>query len=438
MSKKMHLATILLNGPTNHAVGQWRMRGSFAGYNNKYTTFEYWQDIARTHERGKFDIVFFADTLAGFQDYGGSIDATAKFAAQYPVHDPVPVVSAMAAATTRLGLGMTMSTTYFKPYHVARLFSTLDHLTRGRIGWNIVTSFNTAEAANFGVSEMIPHDKRYDMGDEYVEVCRKLWNSWEPDAVVWDKESGMFADPAKVHTIDHVGEYYSVRGPSQVTHSPQGEPVLIQAGQSDRGLAFGTRHADVLFAIQQNVDVMKRMRQDITERVERHGRDPEKVKVLWGVMPIVARTDEQAQEIEAELYRCVPPEGGLAMVSGHFGMDLSKIDLDSFVEPRKIEGLDGLLEMFSEDRIGRKITFAEMAKIYASGIGMKVVGSAETVADRLEEMFHAAGDGFMLVTTYMPGCLNDFVDLVVPILQKRGLFRNDYTADTLRGHLLDE
>ncbi|MPZ73560.1 MAG: NtaA/DmoA family FMN-dependent monooxygenase [Nitriliruptorales bacterium] len=438
MSQQMHLATILLNGPMGHAVGQWRMQGSFAGYSKKYTTLEYWQDVARTLERGRFDMAFFADALGGYQNYGGSIEATAKFAAQYPVHDPIPLLSAMAAVTKHLGFGATMSTTYFKPYHVARLFGTLDHLTQGRVGWNIVTSFNEAEAANFGLTDAIPHDKRYDMADEFVEVCEKLWSSWDPDAVLWDMESGVFADPSKVHTINHHGEYFDVQGPSQVIPSPQGKPVLIQAGQSDRGLEFGTKHADLLFAIQQNLDVMTQARQDITRRVEGHGRDPEKVKVLWGIMPIVARTDDQAKEIEAELYRCVPPEGGLAMVSGHFGMDLSAIDLDAIVEPRKIEGLDGLLSMFTEDKIGRKITFAEMAQIYASGIGMKVVGSPETVADRLEEMFHAAGDGFMLVTSYMPGCLNDFVDLVVPILQDRGLLRREYTGDTLRGNLFDQ
>ncbi|MDO8434288.1 MAG: LLM class flavin-dependent oxidoreductase [Candidatus Binatus sp.] len=440
----MHFAVILLNCPMHHSVGSWRLPRSLVGYN--YARPAFWIDIARILERGKLDMLFMADGVGVSDRYGHSIETTIRYGVQCPTHDAVPLVSMLAPVTQRLGLAATISTAYLPPQYLARLLSTLDHLTEGRVGWNVVTS--PLENA----LKQYTHDERYDRADEYLDVLRKMWSSWEPDAVVMDRESGIYADPAKVHPVNHEGKYFKVTGPAQVPWSPQGHPVIIQAGQSDRGLEFAARHAEAVFAVHQTPAAMKRVYDDVKARAKKYGRSSGDVKVLWGLMPIVGETEDAAKAKERALIEAVPQLGGLTQLSTHIGYDLSRVPLDTPLEEFGAEngegllqalshglGIQGLAKMLMKENIGRSVTVGEAAQFYGSGIGPKIVGTPLQVANQLEDIFdEVGGDGFMLITHYLPGCLEEFVEMVVPILQKRGRFRTDYEGTTLREHLMQE
>lgn len=440
MTKKMHFAVILLHCPMHHSVGSWRLPRSLVGYH--YARPPFWQDVARILERGKFDMLFLADGLGVSDRYGHSIETTIRYGVQCPTHDAAPLIPLMATVTSRLGLAVTISTAYLPPLYLARQLATLDHLTDGRVGWNVVTSPLEHEM------EVYSHDERYDRADEYLEVCHKLWESWEPDAIVMDRESGVFADPAKVRPINHEGKYFKVKGPLQVAPSPQGRPLIIQAGQSERGLEFAAKHAEAVFAVHQTPAAMKRVYDDLKTRAKRYGRGPNDLKVLWGLMPIIGETEDAAKAKERALIEAVPPLGGITQLSTHIGYDLSRIPLDATLEEFEAENGQGLLQMLSQglgiqglaamlkkENLGRSVTVAEAAQFYGSGIGPKIVGTPTQVANQLEAIFdEVGGDGFMIITHYLPGCLEEFVELVVPILQQRGRFRKDYEGTTLREH----
>lgn len=436
MTKKMHLGVVFMNGPTHHTIGEWALPRYLTGYD--WTKPVFWQDVARILERGKFDVAFFADVQSASMNYGGSPDASVKWGVQFPVHDPIPMISYMAAATTHIGIAATLSTTYGHPYSVARTFATLAHLTGGRAGWNVVSSSNEADAANYGLPSLMGHDERYDRADEFVDLCRKLWASWEPDAVVMDRDTRVYADPAKVHRIDHEGKYFRSRGPLNVAPLPNGDPVVVAAGQSDRGIEFCARHAEAVFGIQFNTAAMKRQRDKLQTALVAHGRDPGSVPILWGVFPIVGETEEAAKAKHRMIQEIVPPEGGLAFMSSHFGIDAAKFPLDSPLESVETDvGSKGLLDTLAKN-YGRTVTVGEAGQIYGCGISPHIVGTAAQVADQLEAMHReVGGDGFLLMTHYLPGSLEEFVELVVPELQRRGLFRTEYAGTTLREHLRD-
>ena len=433
MNRPMHLALIINNSVSPHSIGAWRLPASYRGFD--FTRPRYWQQIARTLERGCFDLLFFSDSSNLHDNYQDSADSAIRYAAQFPRHDPMPLVPICSGVTAHLGIAVTVSTAYSHPFALARHFATLDHLTEGRVGWNIVASGGRAEAENYGRDEVMGHDERYEYADEFVEVCRKLWGSWEPGAVLMNRETGEYADPARVHRIEHAGLYFHCRGPLNVVASPQGYPLLIQAGASPRGMDFAVKHAEVQFAARGSVDGMKRYRAELNEAIARAGRHPRDLKVLWGINVIVDTTESGARTKHAELSAAVTDAGALALMSGHFNYDLSQLPADRPIHALETDGIQGMVNMVTQD-FGDEVTLLEAARRYGIGVGvMTVMGTPSQVADRLEALYEIGqGDGFMLMTQALPGSVNDLVDLLVPELQRRGRLRTRYDTDTLRGH----
>ncbi len=431
----MHLTGFMVHCPAPHTLMSWiypREKTRHYWYEP-----EYWQTIARTLERGKFDMFFFADQLAAYDAYKGGMEPTLRYALQFPIHDPVVLVPALSTVTEKLGFAITMSATYYAPYMLVRKLSTLDHLTKGRVGWNIVTSFHGNEARNLGLEMVIPHDERYERAEEYMEVCYQLWNSWDSDAVVMDMERGVFADPTKVRKIDFKGRWFQCTGPSSVVPSPQGHPVLIQAGASGRGREFAAKHAECIFGLQRTPQAMRAFADDIRARAKKCGRKPEDIKILWGVIPIVGKTEEEAKAKKRAGLERIPIEAGLALMSGHFDYDLSQLDLDQPFESLEVPGIQGMVEIFTQQP-GKKPTLREVATLYGAGIAMPhLIGTSEQVADQLAYLHkEGGGDGFQFSPAYYgPDYFEEIVDLLIPVLQKRGLFRKEYEGRILREHL---
>jgi long-chain alkane monooxygenase len=434
---KMHLAQFLVHGPTYHSLAMWRHpRTAAAGYD--WTRPELYQHIAQVCERGAFDMVFFADLNYVSDTYRGTMDPAIRHATQVPEHDPIPLLSFMAAVTSRIGLAATFSVSHAHPYYAARLWATLDHLTRGRAGWNVVTTLNHNQSANHG-EELRPVEERYDRAEEFVEVCRKLWGTWAPDAVVMDRAAGVFADPAKVHRIEHEGRFFKSRGPLNVVRSPHGGPAILQAGTSPKGRAFAARHADAIFAIQPNLAGAKAYYDDIKSATVNAGRRPEACKVLFGIQPILGATADEAREKQAEHNRLVPLEGGLAILSGHLDFDLSTLPLDTVMAHRTERELQRMQTRYRTPT-GELSTLREVAQRHGQSVGLlQMVGTASDVADQMEDFFErVGGDGFMLTPIYSPGAIEEFVDQVVPELRRRGRYRDGYSGATLRDHLMQE
>nr|BAA94831.1 thermophilic dibenzothiophene desulfurization enzyme A [Paenibacillus sp. A11-2] len=436
--RQMHLAGFFAAGNVTHHHGAWRHPKT----DNGFLSISWYQHIARTLERGRFDLLFLPDGLAIWDSYGNNLDAGLRFGGQGAAFlDPVPVLATMAAATERLGLGATISTTYYPPYHVARVFATLDHLTKGRAAWNVVTSLNNAEARNFGYEEHLDHDSRYDRADEFLEITDKLWRSWDQDALLLDKKQGLFADPRKVHYIDHSGTWFSVRGPLQVPRSPQGRPVIIQAGSSARGKTFAARWAEAVFTIAPNRVAMRAFYEDLKKQVIAAGRRPENCKILPAVIPILGDTEKEARERQEEVNQLVIPEAGLSTLSSHCGVDFSRYPLDAPIREvldavGEVGGTRGLLEMVVKLTETENLTLRDLGVRYGWVLVPQLVGTPEQVAGELESLFNEpAADGFVISPYYLPGAYEEFVDKVVPILQDRGLFRREYEGDTLRQHL---
>jgi FMN-dependent oxidoreductase (nitrilotriacetate monooxygenase family) len=436
--KRAHLLGFLQHGVNSHATGMWRHPKDKINWD--WSRPAYWQHMARTMERGLFDAMFIADELAPYNNYEGSSDATVKYAVQCPVHEPSTIVPIITTATTHLGVGVTLSTAFEHPYSMVRRLSSLDHLSGGRIAWNIVSSYSKSEWDAYGV-EMTKRAGRYERMEEYMEVCYKLWDSWEPDAILADREAGVFADPTKVREVDHAGEFFRCKGRSFVFRSPQGRPVLWQAGSSDRGRDFAAKHAEAIFAVHPNVDRMRQYTDDLNVRLEkRFGREPNSVKRIYGIQTVVGLTRSEAQEKYEQIRECIPLEGAVAWISGHFGPDFSKYDPNEYVQNIEIPGIQGLFDSIIYAKGGAPVTVREAALIYAEGMGMpRLVGTSADIADQLEYFIDEGGaDGFMLAATYTPGCFEEFVDLVVPELQRRGRFRTSYAGPTLRENLLQE
>jgi FMN-dependent oxidoreductase (nitrilotriacetate monooxygenase family) len=385
-------------------------------------------------------MMFFDDRLAMPGIYGGSVADAVRLGARPVKLDLSIVLGIVAAATQHIGLGATYSTTYYSPFHVARTFATLDHLSGGRAAWNVVTSVNDSEAQNYGFKEHIGHDERYDRADEFLEATTGLWDTWEDDALVLDREAGYFADPDKVHELDYEGKWYSTRGPLTVPRSPQGRPVLLQAGSSGRGRDFAAKWAELIFTGDPGLEVAKAHYADQKEKIGAGGRDPASVKMLPMAYTVVGESRAHAEEREQLfLNELVDPQASLVLLSELMNHDFSELALDAPITDELIESVSGIRGLVQNLRkhIGGDLTLADLAGHRATLLqGPRFVGTATEVADQMEAWVEDdACDGFVIAATHSPGAYEDVVRLVVPELQRRGSFRERYTGSTLREHL---
>ncbi len=436
--RQMTLVAFLQAQNCTNFVGSWRHPLAA----RDFTSPEYFRRIGRVLEAGKFHMGFFDDRLAMPDRFGGDHAHTVANGIRCVKMDPVTVLTVMGMATERLGLGATYSTTYYEPFHVARVFATLDLMTGGRAAWNVVTSLNDGEALNMGVAAHDAHDARYDRADEFLEVVTGHWNTWEDDALVVDKESGLFAHPEKVHRLDYKGKYLSSRGPFTVPRSAQGRPVVIQAGQSDRGKAFATRWAEIVFVVYHSLAHGKQEYKAFKARLAAAGRDPDSVKVTPEVYTCVAETRAEAEDRLA-LIDTLPREADrLSLLSELLNFDFASKPMDEAftdAEFAAMTGAQGIRNRVFSETGNRNPTVRQFMEVSARGTfhdHPRVWGSPKDVADQLEEWFTApACDGFVVAASHVPGAYEDFVRLVVPELQRRGLFHKEYEGTTLRDNL---
>ena len=399
------------------------------------TSFDFHARLAREAERGLFDAYFLADGLA--VAFGGGIEGgNAKVAG----FEPVTLFSALSPLTTHLGFIATASTTYEEPYNNARKFASLDLISGGRAGWNVVTTATESAAHNFNLDQQHPHAFRYRRAAEHVEVVKKLWDSFEDDAFLRDRESGQFFDPAKVHYTDHKGEHFKVKGPLNVSRSPQGHPVIVQAGQSDDGRGLAAATAEVIFTAHQKLDTAQEFYRDIKSRARGLGRNPDHILVMPGVSPFVGRTEAEARAKYDRLTSLILEEDGIALIKGLTGgtLDLTGVDLDGPLPPvEPTEGMKSRQALIRQIADENGFTIRQLYQHVASARGhFTVVGTPAQIADILEDWFRNDGaDGFNILPPWLPTGLTDFVDLVIPELQRRGLFRTAYEGRTLRENL---
>lgn len=436
MSRQMHLNAFDMTCVGHQSPGLWRHPQD---QSHRYRDLSYWTDLARLLERGRFDSLFIADVLGVYDVYRDGAEASLVDATQVPVNDPMMSVSAMAAVTEHLGFGITVSSTYEKPYAFARRMSTLDHLSKGRVGWNIVTSYLESAARNLGLEVQVGHDQRYEVAEEFMTVCYKLWeSSWEDDAVVRDRERGVFTEPSKVHEIAHKGEYFDVPGLFLCEPSAQRTPTLFQAGASPRGRDFAARHAEAIFTTGTRPEIMRRSITSTREAAERLGRDPASIKFFALMTVITAPTDEEAHAKHDDYRRFASLDGALSLYGGWSGLDLSTLDPDEPLRYVETDAVRSAVSAFSDADPDREWTTRQIAEwVSVGGMGPVIVGSPATVADELERWVEEADiDGFNLAYAITPGTFEDLVDLVVPELQERGRVRREYDGTTLRENLL--
>src|SRR5271168_3869196 len=435
-SRQMALVAFMQAGSTSVYAGSWRHPAT----EHDYLDASYYAKIGRQLEEGCFDLMFFDDRLAMPGVYGGSVAEAVYYGARPVKLDLGVILGVLAQATSRIGLGATYSTTYYAPFHVARTFATLDHLSGGRAAWNVVTSVNDSEAQNFGVDAHLGHDERYDRADEFMDVVAGLWDTWQDDAILHDRVSGQYADPAKVHELRHVGKYFSARGPLTVPRTPQGRPVIIQAGSSGRGREFASRWAELIFTGDPGIEVTRSHYTDQKERIGDAGRDPQSVKVCPMAYAVVGESEDHAKEREQVfLSDLVHPMASLTLLSELMNYDFSQHQLDDPITDELIESVSGIRGLVQNLRahIGDTITLRDLAGHRATLLqGPRFVGTGTQVADQMEEWFNGgACDGFVLAATHLPGAFEDVTRMVVPELQRRGLFRDSYSGSTLRDHL---
>jgi FMN-dependent oxidoreductase (nitrilotriacetate monooxygenase family) len=401
----------------------------------EYNRLDPWIELARLLERGKFDAIFLADVVGTYDSYGGSRDAAVEEGLQIPVNDPSLLIPAMAHATEHLGFAFTHSVLQEHPFNFARRISTLDHLTDGRVAWNIVTSYLNNAARNLGYGGLPEHEDRYRRAEEYVQVLYKLLEgSWEDDAVLRDLERGVYADPAKVHDIDHVGEFYDVVGPHLCEPSRQRTPVLFQAGASEQGRDFAARNAEAIFIPGRTPQTARNNIADVRERAARVGRDPADILFFTGFSFVVGGTEEEARRKARELDETASARGYAAHMGGGMGVDLAEIDLDAPVGELTQYNSRGGLKSLIDSAPEKTWTFRDVLKLRGAN---RVVGAPEQIADTLEELVHAGIDGINVTYYTTPGSFVDFVDGVTPVLQARGLAQTEYTPGTLREKLAD-
>jgi alkanesulfonate monooxygenase len=432
--EKMHFGAFF--HPTGNHVAAWLHPDSQI---DAGTNFRHYAEITQTAERGKFDLMFVADAVA-VRD--GKLKALSRWPQYMAYFDPLTLLPALAAVTSHIGLCATATTSYNEPYHVARKFASLDHISNGRAGWNVVTSSNVSEAWNFGREQHYEHGERYDRAVEFVEVVKGLWDSWDDDAFLRDRSTGRYFDPAKIHELNHKGEHFSVRGPLNVARPPQGYPVLFQAGSSDTGKEVAARFAEGVFTPQHTLPGAQDFYRDLKGRMARYGRPPEALKVMPGLNAIVGRTEKEAEEKHRFLQEKIHPDVGLEVLSNQLGnFDLSEYDLDGPL-PDIPESLWAHASQSSTRNIIRwskeeGLTIRQIYQRFAGARGQRtLVGSPLDIVDDIETWFRGYGvDGFLFHPSHLPGGLDDFVELVVPELQNRGLFREEYEGTTLRENM---
>jgi FMN-dependent oxidoreductase (nitrilotriacetate monooxygenase family) len=436
MSKEIRFNAFAMNCVGHMAPGLWRHPRDCS---NRYIDLKYWTGLARLLERGKFDGLFLADVLGPYDVYQGRADAAIYSGIQIPVNDPLLLVSGMAAVTEHLGFGVTCALTYEHPYPFARRASTLDHLTKGRFGWNIVSGYLDSAARNFGLDQQTQHDDRYAFAEEYMQVCYKLWErSWDHDAVRRDRKGGMFADPAKVHGIEHSGEYFKVPGFNLSEPSPQRTPVLYQAGASRRGKDFAAKHAECVFVSAPTAPIVKKYVQDLRGRAAELGRGQILIFAMFTI--IVAPGEAEAAEKLHEYRSYIDYEGALALMSGWTGVDLGAYDLDEELRPTKTNANQSALESFTVGEPDRRWKIREIAEFVGlGGRGPVVVGSPTQVADLLQQWIEETDvDGFNLAYAVMPETYENIIDLLVPELQHRGVYKKEYRPGSLREKLFGQ
>lgn len=415
--------------PAHLTAGSWREKGD-EGY--RYNDLQYWTAVARMLEDASFDGIFFADNVGYHDVYAGSADGALRDAAQFPINDPLLLISGMAAVTRHLAFGVTCSATYELPYMLARRFSTLDHLTNGRVGWNIVTSYSETAARNLGRLQQLSPAERYEIADEYMDVVYKLWEgSFEDDAVVRDVEGATYIDPAKVHPIEHAGKNFTVPGIPLCEPSPQRTPVLFQAGSSASGVAFGAKHAEAVFINTTSVAQAKRSVDKIRAAAAQAGRDPNDVKVVVLITVIVAPTDEEAKAKYEHYLKNATVEGVLARFSGWTGIDMADYDIDAPLRSSETKGGQSILDMFSKADPDREWTPRQIAEFLAiGGTGSVIVGSPQTVATELRRWRDEGGvDGINLSYATKPAGWQEFIELALPELRAQGLVSPARTED---------
>jgi long-chain alkane monooxygenase len=426
-----------------HTDYLWRMPGSWVGY-PYYSTSDFYEDIARIAARGMMDLLFFGDNASTSEDYGGDHRAVVRLGAKWPRHDMTPMIPLLARVASGVGFALTMSTTYHHPFHVARTFNALDHVTRGRIAWNAVTSAYKSEAANWGFDEMIEHDERYVRAQEHLQVACALWDSVERDALVLDRERGVFVDPDKVHRLDFRGKYFNVRGPLPALPSPQQRPVIIQAGQSGPGMDLAAKYAEMQFSTRRTLPSMKQHRAAIDAKLAAFGRKPRDLGILWSIRIQVAESESEARAKEQRFLDSIPPEAGLIEMSQQFGVDFSTarpgMRLVDFAD--QVKSQKGNLGSFEEmlKTTDPNLTVAEFGRDFMTRRILVAEGTPKEIVDRLEELHHETGanGGFILGRGFHAmDNIREFVDLVVPELQRRGLSKKKYGGSTLRENLND-
>ncbi|MFF0499030.1 LLM class flavin-dependent oxidoreductase [Nocardia aobensis] len=427
MSRTLHLNAFLMS--TGHHEASWRLPESDP---LAHLDIEHYIHLAETAERGRFDSIFFADSPVLQGDPG-----------RRPVGklEPTILLTAIALRTRHIGLIATASTSYNDPYNLARRFASVDWVSGGRVGWNIVTTAGADAARNFGLDDVPDHRLRYDKAAEFVDVATKLWDSWDDDAFIGDKELGIHSDPDKVREINHIGEFFRVAGPLNVPRSPQGYPVLVQAGSSEDGKGFAARYAEAVFTAQQTLEDGKQFYADLKERARRLGRDPDTVKILPGIVPVIGDTEAHARELDDELTRLIQPEYQRRTLAERFKLPVDALDLDSELPADlptedEIQGAKSRFTLIVNLARRERLTVRQLIARLGGGRGHRTfAGTAEQVADTIQEWFtDGAADGFNVMPAALPSGLERFVDEVVPILQERGLFRTEYEATTLRGH----
>lgn len=438
VKKRIYLNAFDMNTPGHQSPGLWTHPDDES---YRYKDSDYWIELAKILEKGRFDAIFLADVLGTYDVYKGSRDAAVSQGAQAPVNDPSLVVPLMAAVTKHLGFGVTASVTHEHPYTFARRMTTLDHLTKGRIGWNIVTSYLKSAAINMGFADQVKHDERYDIAAEYLEVVYKLWEeSWEHDAVKVDKENGIYSDPDKVHDINHDGKYFKVPGAHLSEPSPQRTPVIYQAGASAKGRAFAAKNAECVFIGAPTLSATKETVDKLHADIRNAGRSPEEVKVLTMFTPIIGQTEEEANRKFNDYKNHISQEGAFALFGGWTGIDLSEYDKEENLRYVESNAIQSAVENFTKIAPNKPST-AEDIKDFVGigGMGPYTVGSPEQVADTMEVWVNEAGvDGFNIAYAVTPGTFKDFVEYVVPILQDRGLLQKEYEGTTLRDSLFSQ
>jgi len=436
MTRQIRFNAFDMNCVAHQTSGLWRHPEDRS---RDYNTLEYWTGLAQLLERGIFDGIFIADVLGTYDVYGNSNEAPIKHGAQVPVNDPLLLVSAMALVTEHLGFGVTAGTAYEHPYPFARRLTTLDHLTRGRVGWNVVTGYLPSAARNLGHDDQMEHDERYNHADEYLEVLYKLWEgSWEDDAVVVDKEAGVFTDPSKVHDIQHEGTYFTVPGIHISEPSPQRTPVIFQAGASPRGIAFAAENAEAIFVGSPTKEVLKETVTQIRDALEAAGRDRYAARIYTMITVITDATPEAARAKYEEYLSYADEESALVLMSGWMGIDFSTFARDESignVESNAIKSAVANFQRANDD--GSEWTVSDIAKHGAiGGLGPVLVGSGEEIADQLQEWVAETDvDGFNLAYAITPGTFEDIVEHVVPVLQARGAYPTEYAPGTFRNKL---